>query len=75
MGGGKCQLCMKESAAIERTWRRTERWVIRRAGTRVIHDEATVKKKERKRKKKKERDSGEPPAINCVCLLKKSQVT
>lgn len=21
MGGGKCQLCMKESAAVERTWR------------------------------------------------------
>lgn len=31
MGGGKCQLCMKESAAIERTWRGQSR-VIRHGG-------------------------------------------
>lgn len=31
MGGGKCQLCMKESAAIERTWRGQSR-VIRYGG-------------------------------------------
>lgn len=29
MGGGKCQLCMKESATVERMWRGRSR-VIRR---------------------------------------------
>lgn len=33
MGGGKCQLCMKESAAIrERTWRGQSRVIRHRAG-------------------------------------------
>jgi len=31
MGGGKCQLCMKESATVERMWRRQSR-VIRHGG-------------------------------------------
>lgn len=53
MGGGKCQLCMKESAAIERTWRGRSR-VIRRGRTETggfIHDRG--------------RKLG-GPAINCV---------
>jgi len=60
MGGGKCQLCMKESAAIrERTWREQSRVIRYRAelGERgVIHGRG--------------KELG-GPTINCVRLSEK----
>lgn len=76
MGGGKCQLCMKESAAIERTWRRTERRVIRREdGDGVGRDGYPPRGRRRRRERDREtRGTGDKLCV-CVCLLKKSQVT
>lgn len=74
MGGGKCQLCMKESATIrERMWRGQSRVIRHRAG---IEGEGWWRKSGRgvviPRPPQEAQGTGDKL---CVRLLKKSQVT